>query len=554
MATQVRELVVFIASPGDLDEERNTVRSIAELINQSFENSGLRVRAVGWELTTPGFGRPQAQINPMVDHCDVFIGLLNRRWGSNTGEFSSGFEEEFEIALQRRTTGRAPTIGMFFKKLAPELISDAGPQLSRVLEFKARIQSERIALYKEFHNADHLSTLILAFLTANVLPLALDANTPVAAPGTAGVVEIGGGETRDTSSHNSRTADAEPSELPASLQQLSTTFKAFNALITEESTAGPLDVDRLALFARSFEPNPEPIGTHLVNRLYLRRKQIHLTNPEEKLWWRTFLADLGSSAHMKDRTVPSWGICATKNPPDLDLDQRLTSFACDHDVRVARGAVRLLTRLKRKPTELWPKISASDETESSAALSETAVIRNSADLWIDVFTKLPGVNAALNYMALNAEPSDRVLLNTIAVHEKLDESTRAALTSLVATLDNDMSPLADIAPSQYSQDCEGIISLLLERFEEVSDESTRRLISAGKPSSIRRLAAARLIMTAEADEQWLKVALEWEDLEIKNLLYSRASKDPSFGEAALAIISKESSRSEERRVGKECPV
>src|SRR4051794_166144 len=98
MSTDVNELCVFIASPGDLAEERAVMRGLEADLNSKFAPANIRVRMTGWEERPPTYGRPQGQINPMVDECDVFIGLLRRRWGSPTGSHDSGFAEEFERA------------------------------------------------------------------------------------------------------------------------------------------------------------------------------------------------------------------------------------------------------------------------------------------------------------------------------------------------------------------------------------------------------------------------------------------------------------------------
>ena len=136
MSTHVRELRVFMASPGDLDDERESLRNVERRINAMFRERGVRVSLAGWEEVQPEAGRPQALINPLVHECEIFIGLLSMRWGSATGTYSSGFEEEFEIALARRTQNdETPAIGMFFKTIDPERLADKGTQLTAVLAF-----------------------------------------------------------------------------------------------------------------------------------------------------------------------------------------------------------------------------------------------------------------------------------------------------------------------------------------------------------------------------------------------------------------------------------
>ncbi len=81
-----------------------------------------------WEDTLPGYGRPQGIIKKDVERCDLFIGLLWSRWGSQTGSYSSGFEEEFELARERRRSAGSPEIWLCFKKIDPDQVNDPGEQ------------------------------------------------------------------------------------------------------------------------------------------------------------------------------------------------------------------------------------------------------------------------------------------------------------------------------------------------------------------------------------------------------------------------------------------
>ena len=109
MAEHYRRLTVFLASPGDLHPERKAAKEAIDSLNGILGRQlNWHVELRGWEDTLPGFGRPQEIINKDVDACDLFVGLLWRRWGSATGEFSSGFEEEFERARKRRAETKSP--------------------------------------------------------------------------------------------------------------------------------------------------------------------------------------------------------------------------------------------------------------------------------------------------------------------------------------------------------------------------------------------------------------------------------------------------------------
>lgn len=156
---------VFLASPGDLVEERKTAKKIAEEENRNHAiPAGYQFELVGWEDTVAQHGRAQAVINRDLDQCDYFIGLIWKRWGSppgpDGGPYSSGFEEEYERATDRFNKTGTPRISILFKSVDSSEISDAGPQLRRVLDFQRSFINE----YKGvFHTFDDLSTFETQF-------------------------------------------------------------------------------------------------------------------------------------------------------------------------------------------------------------------------------------------------------------------------------------------------------------------------------------------------------------------------------------------------------
>ena len=95
---------VFFASPNDLNPERLRFREIVDEINEIKARSvKLYLEPTGWEDTLPGKGRPQELINEDVTSSDLFVLLLWKRWGTPSGEYSSGTEEEFELARKLNT-------------------------------------------------------------------------------------------------------------------------------------------------------------------------------------------------------------------------------------------------------------------------------------------------------------------------------------------------------------------------------------------------------------------------------------------------------------------
>src|SRR6185295_4404045 len=121
MSENLKVLQVFIASPNDLVEERRAIKEVADRLNAAFAKQvGVQIQLLGWEDRLPGYGRAQAQINEDVDKADLFVGFLWRRWGSDPGnpKYTSGFEEEFHRAMDRREKSGSPEISLFFKKVS----------------------------------------------------------------------------------------------------------------------------------------------------------------------------------------------------------------------------------------------------------------------------------------------------------------------------------------------------------------------------------------------------------------------------------------------------
>jgi len=169
----VRLLKIFIASPGDVKLERDKAREEILSLRALAHNHGFDLEAMGWEThVTPGMGRSQALINPLVRECDLFVGILWRRFGAHTGEAESGTLEEFQLARERSAKEHAPEIMLYFREVHPDFLADPGAQLQKVLDFKKQIEDGRLALYREYRNEDHFASLLRQHVTDWLLKLA----------------------------------------------------------------------------------------------------------------------------------------------------------------------------------------------------------------------------------------------------------------------------------------------------------------------------------------------------------------------------------------------
>jgi tetratricopeptide (TPR) repeat protein len=163
---QIRLLKIFIASPGDVKLEREKAREEIIGLQPVAQKLGYMLEAVGWEThATPGMGRSQELINALVRECDLFIGILWRKFGAPTGEAESGTLEEFNLARERHAKERAPEIMLYFREVHPDFLSDPGPQLQKVLDFKQQIEDGRLALYQNYRDPEHFAHLLRQHLT-----------------------------------------------------------------------------------------------------------------------------------------------------------------------------------------------------------------------------------------------------------------------------------------------------------------------------------------------------------------------------------------------------
>ena len=369
MSSTRKILRAFLASPGDLQEERKAVDGVITEFNKSWADAlGYQIELLGWEDTVAGFGRPQHLINPEVDRCDLFIGLMWKRWGTppdKDGEFSSGFEEEFKRAMDRREHSKSPEIALFFRKISDESMGDPGDNLKKVLEFRKRIMTEKTLLFREFSTIPEIETLVRRKVTEYV----------------------NGVRAKDTTSEpkeiTGKPADSEPErdigeESPDSSLVSAEGFAFLKNLIDrigrKDATADlrASDVARFRLLANSISRpgNQEmALGAHDINILFAARAEgLKLSERE------TFdLARLGFQ-YLSNENVPLWCWYSDLPRPQFEVDLVSSSYGTNDAEKV--GALSVLSALAHElPTDENRKflLGAWFSEESSARVRSAAL-------------------------------------------------------------------------------------------------------------------------------------------------------------------------------------
>src|SRR5581483_9907135 len=100
-----RFLRVLVASPSDTIEERTALSNkvIPELNKLHGAMEGFNLEGLLWETDSyPGLGvDAQDVLNHQLASYEIFVGIMNMRFGTPTHRGDSGTEEEFDRALDR---------------------------------------------------------------------------------------------------------------------------------------------------------------------------------------------------------------------------------------------------------------------------------------------------------------------------------------------------------------------------------------------------------------------------------------------------------------------
>jgi hypothetical protein len=384
----VRELQIFIASPGDLPEEREVVRDVANLISLDMKSLGVRLNVYGWEDEQPGLGRPQEIINRQVDNCDIFIGILNERWGSPTGEYSSGFEEEYERVMRRQCSGEFPKVAIFFKTIENSRLKDPGSELEKVLAFRRKQIEQRVLLYKEFADSADFRSRVTSYFTVALSELASTSIT--ASP-------------EGTVARNPSNIEISDQPVSEGRQQISGALATYTGLLQDQPKIPEPrqlwhDRDRLLLFALAASRDDQVIPVYAANRLYLQRDELTLIEIEVGLWLRSYASDVSrSSSWQSPRSIPIWGVIRT-SAEDIDLEafgKLLVAYAIGDDTSATNGVFLILRQLHIRPDVL------SDKQQAPA------------EKWVKMLEGQNTPDAAFSYMATVAVREDLPLVEAL---------------------------------------------------------------------------------------------------------------------------------------------
>ncbi len=167
---QAHILKIVVASPGDVQAERDMIPAIVDELNKGIaDERGLRLEVYRWETDAyPGFHPlgPQGQIDSClrIEDCDLLIGIFWKRFGTPVLDAQSGTEHEIRLALESFRNNGRPQLMIYFNQepYSPKSKEEI-EQWGSVLEFRANFPKE--GLWWEYNGKADFEKLVRNHLT-----------------------------------------------------------------------------------------------------------------------------------------------------------------------------------------------------------------------------------------------------------------------------------------------------------------------------------------------------------------------------------------------------
>lgn len=150
---------IFIASPNDVKKERQTVDQIITDVDRVCRSTfGLRLQCLRWEDLPPMTPSPEdgqiqdVIIRDLVTKCNVFILILNKRYGTVTvGQTESNTEREVNVIMDMIEKKKSVMLLTYFHELSEN--PDPGEQENKVQELKKRLEKKEL-FYQVYKNVE----------------------------------------------------------------------------------------------------------------------------------------------------------------------------------------------------------------------------------------------------------------------------------------------------------------------------------------------------------------------------------------------------------------
>src|SRR5579871_3308676 len=150
MTAQYRKIRIFVASPGDVQSERDHLAKVVEELNLTIAaiapEKNVVLELVRWETHVhPGLGNEtQEVVNQQIGDYDIFIGILWKRMGTPTTAAQSGTAEEFRRAYETWQKDKTLPVLFYFcqQSFPPPRTKEEVEQLGHVVDFRNDLSSK----------------------------------------------------------------------------------------------------------------------------------------------------------------------------------------------------------------------------------------------------------------------------------------------------------------------------------------------------------------------------------------------------------------------------
>lgn len=171
---EVKKVRVFVASPGDVQFERDQLAKVVDDINWTLATlapeKGVVLELIRWEThVAPGIGRDaQDVVNRQIGDYDIFVGIMWKRFGTATTVAGSGTDEEFQRAYARwQENPSLPILFYFSEAPTSPKTKEEITQLAKVIEFRDELAGKG-ALVAEYLGPDEFADAIRRGLTLTI--------------------------------------------------------------------------------------------------------------------------------------------------------------------------------------------------------------------------------------------------------------------------------------------------------------------------------------------------------------------------------------------------
>ena len=158
--------------------ERDLVVAVCDQISIDLgSKNGFVIDPVRWESHTVSARseRSQLAITEQLGDYDIYLGIMGYYFGSSTGAFASGTEEEFEDALAMNLQNGRPHIQFYFSSARVDPAEIQMDQYALVQGFQEKLRREGV-YYRKFEDLTGFEVMVRSGVTDSVFRLMEDSS------------------------------------------------------------------------------------------------------------------------------------------------------------------------------------------------------------------------------------------------------------------------------------------------------------------------------------------------------------------------------------------